>query len=227
MTLAATLAVFAATSNSTAAWLEHRAKLVDSVLGYGVGKLPTRSTPDWIVENVAPGGVSSLIWNLSNGRFDINATVFYAPRSGDPKKPASQAFHFHHGHTNCVDCPGNSGSEKCVPGCKSPFSYANWWDLYNVSSFFHSLGYDVFIHSMPLKGVNVGPGSNATYLNTDHWHAAAAAAAATVDAAHATAARATTAAGGSCSGRSRATTRCATSSRTSFSPPTTPPSTSR
>ena len=46
MTLAATLAVFAATSNSTAAWLEHRAKLVDSVLGYGVGKLPTRSTPD-------------------------------------------------------------------------------------------------------------------------------------------------------------------------------------
>ena len=37
-------AVFAATSNSTAAWLEHRAKLVDSVLGYGVGKLPTRST---------------------------------------------------------------------------------------------------------------------------------------------------------------------------------------
>ena len=78
MTLAATLAVFAATSNSTAAWLEHRAKLVDSVLGYGVGKLPTRSTPDWIVENVAPGGVSSLIWNLSNGRFDINATVFYA-----------------------------------------------------------------------------------------------------------------------------------------------------
>ena len=169
MTLAATLAVFAATSNSTAAWLEHRAKLVDSVLGYGVGKLPTRSTPDWIVENVAPGGVSSLIWNLSNGRFDINATVFYAPRSGDPKKPASQAFHFHHGHTNCVDCPGNSGSEKCVPGCKSPFAYANWWDLYNVSSFFHSLGYDVFIHSMPLKGVNVGPGSNASYLNTDHW----------------------------------------------------------
>ena len=168
MTLAATLTVFAATSNSTAAWLEHRAKLVDSVLGYGVGKLPTRSTPDWIVENVAPGGVSSLIWNLSNGRFDINATVFYAPRSGDPKKPASQAFHFHHGHTNCVDCPGNSGSEKCVPGCKSPFAYANWWDLYNVSSFFHSLGYDVFIHSMPLKGVNVGPGSNATYLNTDH-----------------------------------------------------------
>ena len=97
MTLAATLAVFAATSNSTAAWLEHRAKLVDSVLGYGVGKLPTRSTPDWIVENVAPGGG------------------------------------------------------------KSPFAYANWWDLYNVSSFFHSLGYDVFIHSMPLKGVNVGP----------------------------------------------------------------------
>ena len=54
----------------------------------------------------------------------------------------------------------------------------SWWDLYNVSSFFHSLGYDVFIHSMPLKGVNVGPGSNATYLNTDHCTPRAAAASA-------------------------------------------------
>jgi hypothetical protein len=44
----------------------------------------------------------------------------------------------------------------------------SWWDLYNVSTFFHSLGHDVFILSMPLKGVNLGPGSNATYLNSDH-----------------------------------------------------------
>ena len=98
----AAVTVLVATSNSTAAWLAHRARLVDSVLGYGSGELPTRSKPDWIVNGVAPNGVTELIWNLSNGRFDINATVFYAPRSGDPKKPAAQAFLFHHGHTNCI-----------------------------------------------------------------------------------------------------------------------------
>ena len=45
MTLAATLAVFATTSNSTAAWLEHRAKLVDSVLGYLPGQPPRFACP--------------------------------------------------------------------------------------------------------------------------------------------------------------------------------------
>ena len=34
----------------------------------------------------------------------------------------------------------------------------SWWDLYNVSDFFHSLGHDVYILSMPLKGVNYGLG---------------------------------------------------------------------
>ena len=45
----------------------------------------------------------------------------------------------------------------------------SWWDLYNVSDFFHDLGYDVFILSMPLKGVNIGPGSTDTFVNSDHW----------------------------------------------------------
>lgn len=44
----------------------------------------------------------------------------------------------------------------------------SWWDLYNVSAFFHSLGHDVFILSMPLKGINLGPGSTDTRLESDH-----------------------------------------------------------
>lgn len=66
---------------------------------------------------------------------------------------------------------------KCRPGCNSSMPTNaqiggvgySWWDLYNVSSFFHSLGHDVFILSMPLKGVNVGPGSTPTKVNDDHW----------------------------------------------------------
>lgn len=42
------------------------------------------------------------------------------------------------------------------------------WDLYNVSTFFHDLGYDVFILSMPLKGINLGPGSQPDKINSDH-----------------------------------------------------------
>ena len=38
-----------------------------------------------------------------------------------------------------------------------------------MSSFLHAHGHDVFIVSMPLKGVNKGPGSNATYAQDDHW----------------------------------------------------------
>ena len=48
----------------------------------------------------------------------------------------------------------------CKPGCNSSMPSGSeqsmagysWWDLYNVSTFFHSLGHDVFILSMPLKG---------------------------------------------------------------------------
>ena len=162
------IAPTAGTPNSTAIWRDHRKKLITAVRG--VGHLPTRSKPDWTVDNIAPG-VTGLIWNLSHGLFDINSTVFYSPLSGDLTKPSTEAFLFHHGHTNCIECPGgNSGYSKCFPGCKSPTNVdGTWWDLYNVSAFFHSIGYDVFIISMPLKGVNVGPGSNATYLNTNHW----------------------------------------------------------
>ena len=41
---------------------------------------------------------------------------------------------------------------------------SSWWDLYNVSDFYHSLGHDVFILSMPLKGINLGPGTTETEL---------------------------------------------------------------
>ena len=45
----------------------------------------------------------------------------------------------------------------------------SWWDLYNVSTYYHALGHDCFILSMPLKGVNLGPGTTRTFLNTNHW----------------------------------------------------------
>ena len=45
----------------------------------------------------------------------------------------------------------------------------SWWDLYNVSNFYHSLGHDVFILSMPLKGINLGPGTTDKNLISDHW----------------------------------------------------------
>ena len=62
-------------------------------------------------------------------------------------------------------CPSAKGdpvikAAKCAPGCNSSMpSLAeisdpgySWWDLYNVSNYYHSLGHDVFILSMPLKG---------------------------------------------------------------------------
>ena len=135
--------------------------------------MPTRSVPDQVLSYKESPGIRGLVWNMSTF-FEITSTVFYAPRSGHPEVRAKTAFLFHHGHTNCEHCPGDagavpnepieagSGTSKCTPGCRSPFAYGTWWDLYNVSSFFHSLGYDAYILSMPLKGVNVGPGSNAT-----------------------------------------------------------------
>ena len=163
----------ATASNTTASWLHKRSLMIDSVFGYGPGVLPTRSIPDAINPNVAPGGVCALTWNLSTV-FEITSTVFYAPLSGDRSKPAKSAFLFHHGHSNCVCKNGTTPLDKakCRPGCESSMHTLpgfNWWDLYNVTKFFHSLGHDVFILSMPLKGVNLGPGSNATHLNTDHW----------------------------------------------------------
>ena len=46
----------------------------------------------------------------------------------------------------------------------------SWWDLYNVSAFVNQeLGQDLFVFSMPLKGVNLGPGSTDSTLQTNHW----------------------------------------------------------
>ena len=74
---------------------------------------------------------------------------------------------------------------KCRPGCKSALPYHDcnktshlgcnethdpgytWWDQYNVTTFFHSLGYDVYLLSMPLKGINLF-GTPATN-STSHW----------------------------------------------------------
>ena len=123
-------------------------------------------------------GLHGLVWDMSTSLFNITSTVFYSRRSGQASK---SAIFFHHGHTNCIceaipPMPALSAS-RCRPSCRSAMPTYNetddpgytWWDLYNVSSFFHDLGYDVFIFSMPLKGVNLGPGSNATHLETDHW----------------------------------------------------------
>ena len=100
------------------------------------------------------------------------------------------------GHSNCV-CPMKKDDHpivgaKCRPGCNSSMpsgaethmSGYSWWDLYNVSDFAHkTLGADVFIFSMPLKGINLGPGSDVEYegqtyslpeykkgtVMTNHW----------------------------------------------------------
>eukprot|EP00911_Craspedida_sp_UC1_P001938 UC1_evm2s1491 len=168
-------------ANSTAYWLSRRAELIDSVYGMGPGVLPTRAQPDWVIEypsDPTPGLVG-LVWNLSSTFFPINATVFYSPVV--PGKRSKHAFLFHHGHSNCI-CNREAGEPPiaaalCRPGCNSSMpTYAeidmpgySWWDLYNVSSFVHDLGYDLFVLSMPLKGVNLGPGASDDGFPTDHW----------------------------------------------------------
>ena len=106
-------------------------------------------------------GLIGLVWNMST-LFPITSTVFYSPVSGDPSKPSKSAFLFHHGHSNCI-CPAEKGAPvietaRCRPGCKSsmptlaePVDDYTWWDLYNVSTYYHALGHDCFILSMPLK----------------------------------------------------------------------------
>lgn len=115
----------------------------------------------------------------------INSTVFHSRRRqgqgrGGAHAPGGKsAFIFHHGHTDC-DCSAITPTgapplelRRCRPGCLPPATQiknnGTWWDLYNVSSFLHAEGHDVFIVSMPLKGVNAGPGANATADNKDHW----------------------------------------------------------
>jgi hypothetical protein len=167
-----------AAANSTDSWLAKRAALIDSVYGYGPGILSNKSTPDHIETYPGDPGLQGLVWNLST-RFEITSTVFYSPII--PGRKSKTAFMFHHGHSDCV-CPHKQGdpaidAAKCRPGCTSSMPSGSekkmkgysWWDLYNVSTFFHEQGHDVFILSMPLKGVNLGPGSTETKANSDHW----------------------------------------------------------
>jgi len=165
-------------ANSTESWLAARASMIDSVFGYGLGNLPTRSKPDAIISYPDTSNVQGLLWNMTT-LFEITSTVFYSPINSN--KRSENAFLFHHGHSNCI-CPYEKGEPAiqraiCRPGCNSSMPTGDerhmpgysWWDLYNISDFFHNLGYDVFILSMPLKGVNVGPGSKDNFVNSDHW----------------------------------------------------------
>jgi len=173
------------TGNKTATWLDKRGDLIDKVYGYGKGVLPTQSVPDAIKtwpEDTDPrsAGLRGLVWNMST-LFEITSTVFYSPASGDASKRSTSAFLFHHGHSNCVCADGTTAltKSKCAPGCVSsmPSKYEDpgeytWWDLYNVSTFYHALGHDVFILSMPLKGINLGPGMEPgpnAKINDNHW----------------------------------------------------------
>ena len=165
--------------NTTESWLEKRAALIDSVFGLGRGVLPNTSVPETILTwPDSDPGLQGLVWNMSK-MFKISSTVFYSPVT--PGQRTKSAFFFHHGHSNCV-CPRAENdppimAAKCRPGCNSsmPSNHEigmpgySWWDLYNVSTFAHEMGHDVFIFSMPLKGVNLGPGSTDTTLNTNHW----------------------------------------------------------
>ena len=168
--------------NSTASWLAKRDALINEIFGRGPGVLSNKSIPDEVLKYPGYPGLQGLVWNLS-ALFPINSTVFYSPVH--PGRRSQSAFFFHHGHSNCV-CPHARSDPvlvafKCRPGCNSSMPTEaetempgySWWDLYNVSEWVHGLGYDLFIFSMPLKGVNLGPGSTHTFLNSGHWCARA------------------------------------------------------
>mmetsp|Transcript_62076 Transcript_62076/g.201228 ORF Transcript_62076/g.201228 Transcript_62076/m.201228 type:complete len:541 (-) Transcript_62076:340-1962(-) len=155
-----------------------RAALIDAVFGAERrGVLPARSVPDAVKPTVAPG-VDALVWNMSTD-FHITSTVFYAPVR--PGSVADTAFLFHQGHHHCRCRVAVAVAEKkskkkpkkekfqvdtCRPGCVGSFHTElqlrdpgySWWDLDNVTRFLHSFGFDVFILSMPLWGVNRIPG---------------------------------------------------------------------
>ena len=149
-------------ANRTATWLSKRDALIGSVYGRGNGVLPSLTEPSAVLRWPEVPGLEGLVWDLSDPRFfEINSTVFYSPI--EPGKKSKDAFMFHHGHSDCI-CPHSPNDPpteafRCRPGCNSSMpSLAelsdpgySWWDLYNVSNFFHSIGYDVFILSMPLK----------------------------------------------------------------------------
>lgn len=145
--------------------LETRGHLRNKVFGYGFDVMPTKSMPDELKE-ILPG-VYQIVWDLST-QFSIKSTVHYIPVSGSIDTPAESAVLFHHGHSDC-DCRpiGGRQYDKCAPGCLSDMPAGDgitWYDLYNVSSFYHSLNQDVFLLSMPAYGVNM-LGSNAIRHN--------------------------------------------------------------
>ena len=168
----------AGAANTTASWLAKRAALQNDVFGLGVGVLPTKSVPDAVLTYADPHpGLQGLVWNMST-LFEITSTVFYSPAT--PGRRSKKAFFFHHGHSNCICANGTTPLAKaqCKPGCASSMPSGrettmagySWWDLYNVSAFANAeLGHDVFLFSMPLKGVNAGPSATATALGDNHW----------------------------------------------------------
>ena len=101
-------------ANSTASWMTKRTGMITAALGTD-GTLPQRSTPDHIVEGVAPG-VNKIVWDLTDKRFfEITSSVFYAPKSGDPIKRAKHAFLFHHGRTcNRLELPPRRPSTAAI-----------------------------------------------------------------------------------------------------------------
>eukprot|EP01052_Picozoa_sp_SAG31_P019766 SAG31_NODE_1456_length_8264_cov_4.918570_4_plen_1194_part_00 len=166
--------------HSLSDWLAKRQLLTKGI--FGTPQLPKRSLPD---TTTTLGNISVIVWNMTT-KFEITSSVFYSPAT--PGKRSSSAFLMHHGHTNCIcptnaqtkciadnpslppslvetrSAPNGSCFARCAPGCRSTIGLGgkagggSWWDLYNVSSFLHQMGYDVFLLSMPLKGINVMDG---------------------------------------------------------------------
>ncbi|CAK9117028.1 unnamed protein product [Durusdinium trenchii] len=161
--------------SSTPGWKQAREELIAAV--FGTRTLPMRTQPDRL--RALTEDLLEMTWDLS-GSFQINSTVFYAPLKG-----STRAVLWHQGHHDCV-CPATgqfTGLSKipgfqqapCQPGCVGIKHVKDvklrksvkWWDLDNVTDFFHTLGYSVFILSMPLVGVNFMSQRSSNW--TDHW----------------------------------------------------------
>ncbi|CAE7381533.1 unnamed protein product [Symbiodinium sp. CCMP2456] len=166
-------------------WLEKRKKLIAAV--FGNSSLPTKSKPDNIQK--LQRGLYAIHWDLPG--HGLRSTVFTAPL-----RKSKSAVLWHHGHHDCV-CPSASTTHipsrakhpkrkygvrpgwiqgPCRMGCMGTKhtkeraangSGYTWWDLDNVTRFFHALGHNVFILSMPLVGVNFDPRRSTNW--TDHW----------------------------------------------------------
>jgi hypothetical protein len=169
----------AAAHNATF-WHTKRQLLISGM--FGSRKLPTRSVPDHITEL---GGVTVVQWNLSTLFPITSSVFYVPADKSKRSETAFLMHHGHTNcicpmgpRTACIaDNPplsppaaqtmsvlmpnGSSCFARCAPGCSSTIGLGgtsgggSWFDLYNTSSFLNSLGYDVFLLSMPLKGINV------------------------------------------------------------------------